>query len=274
MLSGFLSLALSCNKQSETAQVPAYIHIDAISVNANNATEGSSSSKITDARLYVNDQYTGTFQLPATIPILSEGLNTIAVGAGIKINGIAANRGDYPFYGQHTQTIDLKQSVTTTITPTLTYFPNSTFSWIEDFETVGISINKGPHGSDTVMQKITANPNVFEGGSSGVVYLTGNYFEGVSSSSFTLPTTGDAVYLEFNYKSNNPFFVGLFDAANNGIPALNINANTGWNKIYVNLTSVTQYSPLPPYRVFFSMLRESNVSQAELYLDNIKLIHF
>lgn len=274
MLLTAIALLPGCNVIDPAIQVPSYIHIDKIDLTTNYSTQGTSSAKITDAWVYVNDQYAGTFQLPVSIPVLAEGNCKVSVDAGIKINGIAATRGDYPFYIRSTQNLTLKRGEKLNTTPVVSYFNNVVFSWKEDFETIGISMIKGPFGSDTTIQK-TGVPDAFEGNNCGVVYLTGNYYENISSSSFSLPCNGDPVYMELNYKTNNAFTVGLYSSSNPSaqIQALTINPNTQWNKIYVNLSSITQSSPSTYYTVYFSMSRDAAVSEAILYIDNIKLVH-
>lgn len=267
-----ITLLSACSSIDPATQIPSYIHIDKINLNTTYSTEGTSSSKITDAWVYVGDQYIGTFELPATVPVPKVGLNNVSIGAGIKINGISANRGAYAFYAPYVQNQTLKRGEKINLTPAVNYLPSLTFSWKEDFETIGISMIEGT-GSDTVIQK-AGPPNAYEGNSCGVVYLPGNYFEGVSSSSFALPNNGDDVFLELNYKTNNAFTVGLYASSSSvPIPALTIKPSAQWNKIYVNLSTVTQLVPSPLYAVFISMSRDAAISQAELYLDNIKLIH-
>ncbi|HEY0262319.1 MAG TPA: hypothetical protein VGB95_04790, partial [Chitinophagales bacterium] len=85
--------------------IPVYIQIDSMSVQTNQSTQGSASSKITDAWLYVNGEQIGVFELPAKIPVLKSGDLRVSISAGIKDNGIANTRAAYPFYADDTFTI-------------------------------------------------------------------------------------------------------------------------------------------------------------------------
>src|SRR5687767_2026929 len=76
-----------CDKEEP---VPSYIHIDSISLNSIYSTQGTSDHKITDAWVFVNEQYVGVYELPATFPVLYEGTQNIRIKAGIKKNGISA----------------------------------------------------------------------------------------------------------------------------------------------------------------------------------------
>ena len=59
----------SCKKFSGSQEVPAYIHIDSLTVDCDYFTYGANTSNITDAWVYVDDQPIGCFELPATFPI-------------------------------------------------------------------------------------------------------------------------------------------------------------------------------------------------------------
>lgn len=269
----------SCEIYNPTEETPSYIHIDSISLVTNIALQGSNSNKITDVWIYIDDQLIGTFELPVTFPILAEGLHQIRVKAGIKMNGIAATRIQYPFYDSYIQTIDLSREKITKIAPVITYSPVTTFTWIEDFESPGISITT--INSDTILQKTQMSSDVFEGSFSGVVSLDEShpFFECVSSASgYKLPKAGDPVFLELNYKSNNPFRVGIYANKQGGIKqveALIINPSDNWNKIYISLTSVVSGEPdATSYKIYLGMLKESSVANPKLLIDNIKLLNY
>src|SRR3954471_3898254 len=89
---GACLLAFSgCNKEEP---IPVYVHIEKISLVANpdgfvnsvTGDEGSLSSKISDAWVYVDEQLVGCFELPVTFPVLAEGTHTVKIRAGIKVN--------------------------------------------------------------------------------------------------------------------------------------------------------------------------------------------
>lgn len=259
----------ACSKDVSTDEIPSYVGINTISFTSNYPVEGSSSSKISDGWLYVDDQLVGVFELPFKAPVLKEGPHRISVLAGIKSNGIAAIREAYPFYSLYSQNVTLKRAEQLTIIPTINYVTsNINFKWKEDFENVTASINKSPYGSDTIVNKLTiGNPAIFEGTGCGAIFLDDahTYFEGLSSSAFTLPKDGTPIFLELNYKCNAPFEVGLYSSvANFSVPALGINASSNWNKIYVKLTGITPKMNAPAYRVYFRFLRNTANSLDEL----------
>jgi hypothetical protein len=294
----FLSFT-ACTIIDPGITVPSYIHMDSIHLNVPPTTLSfeTNSTKITDAWIYVNDQFIGTFQLPATIPVLSSGSSpggstTVSVDAGIEVNGISANRAQYPFYKQFSSNLNLVKGKKITLEPTVTYLTPQPV-WYEGFEGgVGFSIKNDPNVTDTSMpsmhlvNRFTNPANVFQGNGSGAVFLDNNhlFYSGISSVlPFKLSANSDSVsYLELNYKTNNNFVVGLYSTLDLSVPvlALTINPSASWNKIYVNLTTAiaaaTALSPSTPttFKVYFFMAKDSAVANPALYLDNIQLVHF
>src|ERR1035438_2123734 len=108
----FLFFWSSCDLK---VAIPSYIHIDNISVNTHGTLYGSSSSKITDVWVYVDDQPIEAFELPATIPILMTGVHTVIIKAGIKIDGISELRSIYPFYVPYTASMNLVAGINNAI---------------------------------------------------------------------------------------------------------------------------------------------------------------
>lgn len=284
----FLTLLLSaCNLYNPAEPVPAYIHIDKIDVTTT-PEQGTNSSNITDAWIYIDEQLVGCFELPATVPVLYEGSHKLSISAGIKVNGIAATRGPYPFYDRFVQSIDLTRGSISTVTPVVKYSSNLNWDpskiWQENFEQSGIAIDSSPSGSDTNMihRKIVSgtDPLIFEGLGSGVVFLdqTRSFFECISSTSFILPRGDSPVFLEFDYKCNYQFVIGLF-AHGSGVSVkhkvLNINPSENWNKIYVYLSpEVSASGNASDFTILFGMLNSTGASAPYLAIDNIKLIHY
>src|ERR1035437_8120947 len=161
---------VSCEIYNPAEPIPAYIHINKITLaknlsgfpNSSTGDEGSLSNKITDAWVYIDEQLIGCFELPITFPVLSEGIHQVRIRAGIKINGIAATRAPYPFYNDFTQTITLEKGAKMNLTPSVTYNSNTHFAIMESFESVAHTMVKSIH-SDTTLQILQSpDPNIFK----------------------------------------------------------------------------------------------------------------
>ncbi len=277
----------SCEIYNPAEPIPAYIHIDKITLaknysgfpNSSTGDEGSLSNKITDAWVYIDEQLIGCFELPVTFPVLYEGSHQIRIRAGIKVNGIAATRAPYPFYNDYNQTIYLGKGSKLNLTPSVTYNSSTHFAIMENFELVGNNMVKTIY-SDTTLQTLTyPDPNVFEGNKSGIAYLgaSGHKFECISVDSFLLPKGGASVFLELNYKSNYSFIIGvkaIGSVSTSQFAALSFNPSTTWNKGYVNLTpTITGAYTANSYKITIGMINNINSDSLVLLLDNIKLVY-
>lgn len=281
----FISLLISsCELYNPAEPIPAYIHIQKIDVERNLSgfvtpgDEGTLSSKISDAWVYVDEQLIGCFELPATFPVIGEGVHKVRIRAGIKVNGIAANRSPYPFFSHFNQDVDLQIGKTITLTPSVSYLSSTSFVFMQDFEVAGSTIDT-TNRSDTSLQILTLpDPNVFEGNRSAIAYVdnTRTFFECATLAGYELPTGGAPVFLEFNYKCNYQFTVSIIaiGAASTGqFTVLHLNPSSDWNKAYLYLTpNVSAAFTADTYKVAFGMINNTGADSAAMMLDNIKLI--
>lgn len=279
----FLSLIagaflLSCDKFEGDQEIPAYIHIDSIGFQAG-FQQGSSSHKISDAWVYLDGELVGAYQLPVTLPVLETGIHTIMVKSGIKMNGIATTRVYYPFYKPYSINTRLTEDSITYINPSVGYYPTTTFAWMEDFESGGVSL-ESTINSDTIIEKTNEPGDVFEGLYSGVIYLddSATIYEAATINTYELPTTGSPVFIELDYLINNPITIGLIGEGSGQIiqyPVLYIYANSEWNKVYINLTStLAGMTSSSQFKIFIGAIKEDGVEHPKMLIDNLKLLYF
>ncbi len=280
----FIFIFFSCEIYNPSEEIPYYVHIDKIDVTTNYSGQGSNSDKITDAWVYIDGDIIGAFEMPVTFPILKQGNHSISIKAGIKINGIAATRGIYPFYKPIVQDINLignkvinLSDTSANYCTTTSYYDDITFAWKEDFEDPGMTLVKTDN-SDTIISR--TSDDVFEGSYSGAIYLDAErpFFEAKTSDAFVLPKGGSPVFLEFNYKTNNKINVGIFSNFSTQSIQHNIliiNTTDKWSKIYINLTdNISDDYNAINYNIFFGAQKQDDVSEAIILLDNIKLVHY
>ncbi len=265
-----LSVA-SCNIINPDEDIPTYLYLHSPTLITDENSEGLATEKISDAWVFVNDESFGVYELPAHIPLLADGRNAISILAGIKNNGSSVDRNQYPFYNSDTMTLNLVATETDTIIPEFEYLKSITFELIEDFET-GNEFEK--------LERIT-DSSIAQYGSNVGAILLGDSIESRSITSLTefdLPSGGVTVYLELDYKNDNTFFVGIIGHLNSGeaVEALKVvvTPQENWNKIYVDLTEEVGVLNGGTHQIlFFADLDDEN-TEAKIYLDNIKLIHF
>lgn len=284
LVAGIL-LSNGCYKFEGDQTIPAYIKIDTILLDTYYPEEGSSSAKITDVWIYVNDNIVGVFELPAIFPVLAEGNQKLDIRAGIKLNGISSTRVPYPFYYPIVfEDFNFVPDSTIYINnPVTTYYPNLTFAWMEDFEDSSISLEENP-ASDTTIQKTQPknNPEAFltpTSQYSGVINLTKErpIFSAATYSSFAMPRQGSPCAMELNYKTNNYLTTGLLVRESSGykkIPLLILNHSEEWNKIYINLgPNLSLHPQASEFRVYFEAALDNDKTSSTIYLDNLKVIH-
>lgn len=268
----------ACKKLNPDEPIPAYIHIEKISLKTDYSKQGTSSAKISDAWVYVDDQLIGCFELPTTFPVLYEGMHQIKVRAGIKVNGIAATRSPYPFYEIFVQKAELKRNERLTLNPVVSYVSYAKFNFMENFDGAGIILAPGPAGTADTMKQTFDKKLVFEGNGSGITRLNKNEatFQCISNTSYVLPVGGAPVFLEFNYKCNHSFVAGIYAhtiANTTVVPVIGMNPSENWNKMYVYLTpSVSGASNATDFNIYFSMFND-NSEDLELLIDNLKLVY-
>jgi len=280
----FLFLSITGCIKDNNPPLPAYIHVADIGFLAD-STQGTSSYKIKDMWLSVDGQQIGANATPTTFPIILDEnfqTNTIRIAAGIEENGINNSRRIYPFYEPFETTIDLVAGQVDTFSPILRYDTTATIETIEDFEPTGTVFSDDKDGNpNTFMRR--QSTDVFEGDFSGQLVLDSANLECVVATAFKYSNlqpvgTSFPVYLEMNYKTNNIMSVGIIAHYNNGSTQTTyiagVNRKNYWNKIYFNLTETVFGSGANQFSIIFQATKQQDVSDPQIFVDNIKLVHF
>lgn len=280
-----------CDREIEPT--PAYLTIEPFEMLSNNpGVHGSVSQKITHVDMFMFDStenrsiQLGTFELPATIPVLNVGNFSLNVDAVIKANGNSYYLQPYPFYKRFSTPITLAPSTDVTVSPKTAYRDETVFEVIEDFENNGVLFSQDRDNDD--MTAVTHTTlDVFEGEFSGLVKLDTAHPVVVAQTSelYTIDyATAGKVFMELNYKTDVPLEFGLVSVQDNGTEG-NINfefvvlAKPEWNKIYFDLTEIISTSPDKRFALIFrgGIPLENGkytLQKAEIRFDNIKLLHF
>jgi hypothetical protein len=280
MAAGFLMLH-SCNLINPDEPIPAYIKGNEITLSVN-PLQGSSSHKIIDLYVFVDNQAAGCHPAQSTFPLLYQGSHEFVFSAGISINGIAASRGIYPFYKSYQTSLTLTPGRITEINPVFEYTDNTVFKWTENFDNPGSGIgfiSTTSAGADMLFLP-SGSPDIFEGNNSGTIQLNSSFpsFDVESSLSFTLPKINKAIFLELNYKCTDKLEIGL--TANYALSgtqrwyAVTINPKSTWNKLYVNLTpGPAEHQDAVDFKLYLKGNLSEGNSSASYFLDNLKVIH-
>ena len=295
LLSYCTLIVLVCGcKKTET---PSFLHIEQIDLKVpSNFEQGTDDHHIVDARVYLNDNLVGIYEMPATVPIIASGTQKIAIIAGVLNNGIQSARINYPFYEQYEtnltlipgDTIDFSGSSSETnvvngyFVPVVEYFETGLVFWNERFEPPGdnfevLNTNSAEFTITNDPEKVfDYNPEASSEGS-GRALLTQNqpYFEAISTHEFD-PIKGLKVYVEINYKSDAVLQVGVYETAPSQakVYGKGIFPKDDWSKIYIELTEeIAQRANATSYSLFIEGNIGAGDSEAEVLIDNVKLIY-
>ena len=272
VLSFFIILfLLGCEIDYKQEDFPSIITIESITV------EGNFTSKITDAWIYIDNEFEGVFPLPANFPVLKTGNQEIIIEAGIKKNGISSSRENYSFFSPFKFNTELIENQNNSIIPNVSYTLTS-FPYNENFEGVGTSLNIVSDSSNHTIEKIYDSSNINYGNYYAKSIISGEFGElfECNTPNFDLPKD-KVVYLEMDYKCNAPIIVGIYANASSEIDKntiIYLNEKEEWNKIYISLTEIIyNYNDADNYKLFFAIPRDTTVLQNEMYLDNIRLLY-
>lgn len=285
------TLLSACDREIEPA--PAYLTVEPFELLPTDPTiHGSISQKITHANVFMFDStenkshQLGTFELPATFPVLNTGNFSLNVDPIIKANGNSFYLNIYPFYNRFSTPITLAPDMDLTVSPKTTYRSETVFEFIEDFEHNGLLFGIDRDNDDLTALKPTT-VDVFEGQYSAVVTLDTAHPIIVAQTSDLYRidfATAGKIYLEMNYKTDVPLEFGVVPVEENGTEG-DINfefvllAKPEWNKMYFDMTQLISTAPASRIAIIFRggiPVSEGKFSldHAEIRFDNFKLVHF
>ncbi len=232
-------------------------------------SQGTTSQKITDVWVYVNDEIQGVYQLPVTLPVRATGTTKLTLSPGILANGISTTRVQYPFYTDTIMYRDLVAGQTDTLYPAVTYRAATQFLLNEDFE-------NGNEFSN--LSRITDAANVFEGVSSGqIVTDTSRNVRIVTNTKFQVnQLDGVIVFVELDYKSSHTMKAGIIATSSTQgsfiISKVNISPQDDWNKIYLNFTPEINNTLAYEFQFFLEVNEQNTTDEINVFIDNIKIL--
>ena len=276
---------VSCEAIDQPEELPSYIKIDSVRVDYKNPSVfGVGQPNIPDVWLNVDGSEQGIYNLPNTIAIKEDGNVDISVRAGIKVNGIAATRNDYPFYTRFDTTINIDDLDTVSFIPTVSYNPNTEVLWKENFEQSAVTLKRMPTG-DVDLERVQVDSIPYK--ENYVAYTkidTGARMHfALTSNNFATNTFVSApVFIEMDYKATSTFNVNLRYEDTEGVieetPIIYMNPSTEngeakWNKIYIDISDrVLATRNAQRYGISISAAHNTSNPPAEFYFDNFKLL--
>lgn len=285
----------SCNKYKGGQSIPSYVYVDSMYVTTDAFTQGYPTANILDVWVTVDGKTIGAFELPARIPILKKGNHKVEFTPGIMMNQVSGYRVYYPFYKPVIKEIDLvEDSIIRVGTLTTEYVSSIKFDINEDFETAGVVFDtlilKYRNRSDVAMFNVeytpaeqTVNPKKLFGSSYSQIKLGVNdtVFECISKDRFVLPKGSANIWIELDYYCKNiDLQIGIWSYTYEQAiqqPIFGLKQTNGvWKKAYLCLTPhiTNDDSQAIEYYIFMAGIKSNDVKEAEIRIDNFKLIKY
>ena len=269
-----------CSLTDNDQPNPAYLVVDSVDV-ATDANQGGATHKITDIWVIANSQLIGVFPVPARVPIIVDSdVTDIIVSPGFRNNGETARSFIYQLMNDESFTLELAPGDVVERSFTFTYRDEAKFDFVEGFESPGHIFTLDLDGNENTNITVT-DEEAIVGNRSGKISLsdTNNVIQVATIFEYErAQNAGRDSYLEMDYKSDIAFIVGAIyiqEGQEITQPILLINPRENWNKIYVDFTQLLTSPVLQTYRIYITTdLPSLEVDSGEIFLDNLKFVHF
>lgn len=266
-----------CSLQDKDTFNPAYLIIDSVDL-VTTFDQGYASHQITDIWISVDELNLGVYTIPARIPIIVSGENmNIRINAGVKPNGTNNQSLPYPFYDPIELNMNLSEGEEFIYEPTFNYRSDARFDIVDDFENPTLFIKDLDGNIETFVTRSDQEKN--GGNFSGLIELANDkrIAEFTTNAEFLASNnSGGATFLEFDYLSDVNLFSGYIVESNLGIfndyVAVFV-PNNEWKRVYIDLTSIVATPQVIKYQITFFMEHEGT-GTSQIFLDNVKLVHF
>lgn len=279
-LLSLLVLLTSCDIFDKEEDIPGFVAITAANLQTT-IDQGANTSNIVDATVFANSVFVGTFELPATIPIMQTGPVELQIAAGIKNNGLTNDRQIYPFYDFYKKEITVIPDATVPIssdsTITFKYFDNGIKYVIEDFEQTGITLI--PTGiNNAVLTQISSPPRNVKTFTSlqAVLPADSGKFNVITQWNLHDLPKGNNMYLEIDFKGTVPLELGIvtLDPAVHFVFALGLVPKDNYTKIYVDLTDeISQQISTNHFEIFLNAQSSNSSANDSIFIDNLKFVY-
>jgi len=273
----YMTSFLGCSDFRNPDQIPAFLYID-FPEKIVTPGQGSASNRITEAYVYINDEFLGAYTFGRSYPFLNTGPTEVTIFSGIRMNNLDEQTNIYNIYARYEATIDLQPGQTDTIKPKVRYANAADFVLVEDFE-----------GSSIFKENLDGNPNtfmeastdvVFEGNQSGVLTVDAEnpVAEVGTEDVYTNLRRGSPVFMEIDFKGETNLFIGIigYDGVNQPqrFYKLQLFPRDNWTKVYVELTDEIFELRRDAYQFVLMAIYSSEVNKEtqRVYVDNVKII--
>lgn len=267
-----LTAVAACSKKKP--QIPTYIRIDSFSfqTNASLPANVATTHDVQYILIYLDGGYSGVYKLPANIPVsIDDKYKEMIVKPGVVATGLTHLGGGYPFYNADTLVLAADPGKTATYTPVTSYTSNSLFRIISNFDTVG--------GINATFQLASGTARLQNNGlNNGIIslHLPADTLS-EDSSVANIQVGNRYAFIEFDYKTDIPFSVGLGADTGHGSNFKyyfrSIDTVSHWQKYYLSVYDFAGKFPADHYKLYFKAALPSGLSSGAVLIDNIQMVY-
>ena len=269
------SLYFSCNPLAVQGPEPAFIDIPSVEFTYP-FEQGPPEQAIQFVEIFFENFSIGYYEIPASISVVpTMDISNITIKPAISENGVKNAVTVYDMMTWHIVDQKFTPFETYEIIPQFKYDPLVVFDLVETFESSnGITFDLDEIDSTTLVRTTVDSRN---GNYAGLITSeNGKNIAVASDFLFTEIRNSREVFLEFDYRNNVNFIVGLAAFVGNEnfkIPFYTVTKKDNWNKLYLDLSSITAEIPAEGYRIYFEMQSAPTSPPSEIFIDNLKLLH-
>jgi hypothetical protein len=267
-----------CNTINPSEPIPTYIHVDSFHFEENTALHTTLSHQITTVWAFYNNNPIGVFDLPANIPVVTNGTadGKLELDPGVAIDGMNNFLGVYPFYVPDTSHFTPQPGKVINYTPKTKLYTNCKISVLSNFE---FGATKFALAGGNIPMTIVSDPAfLFEGGGTGSIFLNAATDSSIDSTitAFTIPS--GSAFIEFNYKSDLPFYVGLqahlSTISSTPYYLAGIKPSDHWQKFYLSVADFAAQYKASTYTFYIKAVNADGQTSGRLLIDNFQLVTF
>lgn len=265
----------SCDSDSKEA---AFLVIDDYTVEAFRAGQDETAN-FSDVWVILDNEPYGVWTLPARIPIeVTGGERQVLLAPGVRVNGVSGAARQYPFFDFYEVNQAFTNGEEVNITPRFEYFDIAEIGFEETFELQNAFSVDLDNDLSTAIVRTDSIARL--GTYSGEVRLPGE--TGMMQTSTFLRYDADLLdgpnaYLELDVKGNMPLLVGYvtYGDFTFGDYKVVVRESDEWVKLYIDLSEELTAGGVDEYQILIgASLDELEISEGQVFIDNVRLLHF
>lgn len=292
----------ACNIINPHEVTPTYVHIDSFNFVQNNSVHpfdaynhhpgngvlAPTTHAIGSIWVYYNENPIGIFDLPVTFPVMASGTQGLQFAPAIAVNGQNNMVNAYSYYTLDTTTLVANPGHIVNYVPKTGFYSDVKVGTIANFEAGSgqLFLPWGGGGDGRAIEVVPGDTLGLNGSYwSGLITLNGVGDSTIDSTADSFSIPDGTAFIEFDYKSTIPFYIGLqanlsskITSTPNYLIGVNPNGGGSWQKFYLEVDGFTAEAQSGitgvTYNLYIKAVLADGQTSGRLLIDNIQLVTF